>query len=86
MNEEKKQQLLAELGPNSKPTLFARLLSGLVDRSRSECVRSLDKTYKIYKHTPEDRRQLETKLFNNAVDMINEKHPDWGIADYHINA
>lgn len=31
MNEEKKQQLLAELGPNSKPTLFARLLSGLVD-------------------------------------------------------
>ena len=62
------------------------LLSGLVDRSHSECVRSLDKTYKIYKHTPEDRRQLETKLFNNAIDMINEKHPDWGIADYHINA
>lgn len=72
---------------NNLPCLRAYvLLSGLVDRSRSECVRSLDKTYKIYKHTPEDRRQLETKLFNNAIDMINEKHPDWGIADYHINA
>ena len=62
------------------------LLSGLVDRSRSECVRSLDKVYKIYKHTPEEKRQLETKLFNNAIDMINEKHPDWGISDYRINA
>ena len=62
------------------------LLSGLVDRSRSECVRSLDKVYKIYKHTPEEKRQLETKLFNNAIDMSNEKHPDWGISDYRINA
>ena len=62
------------------------LLSGLVDRSRSECVRSLDKIYKIYKHTPEERKQLETKLFNKAIDLINEKHPDWGVADYHINA
>ena len=62
------------------------LLSGLIDRSRFECIRALDKIYKIYKHTPEDRRQLETKLFNNAIDLINEKHPDWGIADYRINA
>ena len=52
------------------------LLSGLVDRSRSECVRSLDKVYKLYKHTPEERKQLETKLFNNAIDLVNKKHPD----------
>ena len=72
---------------NTLPCLRAYiLLSGLVDRSRSECVRSLDKIYKIYKHTPEDRRQLETKLFNNAIDFINEKHPDWGISEYRINA
>ena len=62
------------------------LVSGLVDRSRSECVRSLDKVYKIYKHTPEERRQLESKLFNKAIDLVHEKHPDWGIADYRINA
>ena len=31
MNEEKKNQLVAELGPNSKPTFFARVLSGLID-------------------------------------------------------
>ena len=62
------------------------LLSGLVDRSRSECVRSLDKVYKLYKHTPEEKKQLETKLFNNAIDLVNEKHSDWGIGDYRINA
>ena len=62
------------------------LLSGLVDRSRSECVRSLDKVYKIYKHTPEEKKLIETKLFNNAIDLVNEKHPDWGISEYRINA
>ncbi len=62
------------------------LLSGLVDRSRSECVRSLDKVYRLYKHTPEEKRRLETKLFNIAIEMIAEKHPDWGISDYRINA
>ena len=61
------------------------LLSGVVDRSRSECVRALDKTFKIYKHTPEEKRNLETKLFNNAIDIVHEKHPDWGIGDYKIN-
>ena len=60
------------------------LLSALVDRSRSECVRSLDKIYKIYKHTPEEKRNLETKLFNKAIDIIVEKHPDWEISEYHI--
>ena len=31
MNEEKKNQMIRDLGPNSKPTILARLLSGLVD-------------------------------------------------------
>lgn len=62
------------------------LLSAFVDRSRFECIRSLDKTFKVYKHTSEDKKALETKLFNKAIDMINEKHPDWGINEYRINA
>ena len=31
MDEEKKNRFIRDLGPNSKPTIFARLLSGLVD-------------------------------------------------------
>jgi uncharacterized RDD family membrane protein YckC len=31
MDEEKKNNLIRDLGPNSKPTIFARLLAGLVD-------------------------------------------------------
>lgn len=31
MDQEKKNQLIRDLGPNSKPTIFARLLSGLID-------------------------------------------------------
>lgn len=61
------------------------LISGLLDRSRSECVRVLDKVYKAYKRTPENRRELESKLFNKALNLVIEKHPDWNLSDYLIN-
>ena len=61
------------------------LVSALLDRSRSECVRTLDKVYKSYKRTPEAKRPLESKLFNKALDLIIEKHPDWNVGDYKIN-
>ena len=61
------------------------LVSGLLDRSRSECVRVLDKVYKAYKRTPENRRELESKLFNKALNLVIEKHPDWNLSDYLIN-
>ena len=61
------------------------LVSALLDRSRSECVRSLDKVYKAYKKTPENRRLLESKLFNKALGLVIEKHPDWALNDYLIN-
>ena len=61
------------------------LISSLLDRSHSECFRSLDKVYKAYKRTVPERRALESKLFNKALEIINEKHPDWNIMDYKIN-
>ena len=61
------------------------LISGLLDKSRSECVRSLDKTYKSYKRTPESRRLLESKLFNKALNLVIEKHPEWNLNDYLLN-
>ncbi len=61
------------------------LVSALLDRSHSECVRTLDKVYKAYKRTPEERRNLESKLFNKALNLIIEKHPDWNLGEYLIN-
>ena len=61
------------------------LVSALLDRSHSECVRALDKVYKAYKRTPQERRELESKLFNKALNLVIEKHPDWNLGDYLIN-
>ena len=47
-------------------------------------MRTLDKVYKAYKRTPENRRPLESKLFNIALEMANKKHPDWNLGDYAI--
>ena len=62
------------------------LVSGLIDRSHSETIRTLDKVYKAYKKTPENRRKLESKLFNKALNLVIEKHPDWNLDDYLIKA
>ena len=71
---------------SSLPFLRAYILiSGLLDRSRSECVRALDKVYKSYKRTPESRRNLEIKLFNKSLNLVIEKHPDWNLEAYLIN-
>ena len=61
------------------------LISGLLDKSHSECVRSLDRTYKSYKRTAENRRLLESRLFNKALNLVIEKHPDWNLNDYLLN-
>lgn len=61
------------------------LVSSLLDRSHSECFRSLDKVYKAYKKTVPERRELESKLFNKALELVNAKYPDWNVMDYKIN-
>lgn len=62
------------------------LMSGLVDRSRWECDRSLKKAYKAYKRTPVERRELESKLFNLGLQKVVDKYPEWNFQDYKINA
>ena len=62
------------------------LVAGLIDRSKSECTRILDKVYKSYRKTPESKRALESKLFNVALQLVVDKHPDWGLEEYKINA
>ncbi len=60
------------------------LIAGIIDKSKSEVNRTLDKVFKVYKHTPENRRSLESKLYNKALQLVSEKHPEWGIVDYAI--
>lgn len=60
------------------------LIAGLIDKSKSEVNRTLDKVFKAYKHTPENRRSLESKLYNKALKLVSDKHPDWGIEEYAI--
>ena len=61
------------------------LISSLLDRSHSECFRTLDRVYKAYKRTLPERRTLESKLFNKALEIVNEKYPDWKVLEYKIN-
>ena len=61
------------------------LVSALIDRSKSECHRVLDKVYKAYRKTPEKKRPLETKLFNIALQLVIDKHPEWELNEYKIN-
>ena len=71
---------------NGLPFLRAYILvSALLDRSHSECFRSLDKVYNAYKKTLPEKRALESKLFNRALELVNEKHPDWNVMEYRIN-
>lgn len=68
--------------------LFLRayvLVAGILDKSRSECTRTLSKVFKAYKRTPDTKRSIESKLFNLAIDKVNEKHPDWELLEYKIN-
>ena len=43
------------------------LMSGLLDKSRSECIIALNNVYRAFKHTPKNRQQTEIVLFNEAL-------------------
>lgn len=60
------------------------LLSGLLDKSQSECYRVLEKVQKSYSRVPEARKPLEKKLFNEALDRVIQVHPHWDDLDQYI--
>lgn len=61
------------------------LMAGLFDKSRSECHLVLKKTYKAYKRTPDVRKKLEIKLFNQALNKLIAVHPNWELENYRMN-
>lgn len=60
------------------------LMSGLLDKSRSECIIALNNVYRAFKHTPKNRQQTEITLFNEALDRVCKAHPDWELDGYKL--
>lgn len=60
------------------------LMSGLLDKSRSECIIALNSVYKAFKKTPKNRQATEVTLFNEALDKVVTAHPDWELDGYKL--
>lgn len=60
------------------------LLAGLMDRSKSEVLRTINNIQKSFKSTPKARRPIEVKLFNLALSKVEETNPKWDLAEYHL--
>ena len=61
------------------------LICGLVDRSHSECILTLNNVFKAYKKTNPNRKDTERELFNEALEKVIECNPKWEeIRDYHL--
>ncbi len=58
------------------------LMSGLLDRSQSECELTIERVKKAFKSTPENRKQTEMKLYNEAILKVDELHPEWGLKEH----
>lgn len=61
------------------------LISGLLDKSRSECFIAINRVKKAFKATPKNRQATELMLFNEAIMKVDEAHPDWELKDYQID-
>ena len=60
------------------------LMSGLLDKSRSECIIALNNVYRAFKHTPKNRQHTEVTLFNEALQKVVDAHPDWELEGYKL--
>ena len=61
------------------------LMSGLLDKSRSECIIALNNVYRAFKKTPKNRQKTEVVLFNEALDKVVAAHPDWELEGYKLH-
>ena len=61
------------------------LMSGLLDKSRSECLIAINNVNKGISRTTQQRKNIEISLFNEAIDKVSEVHPDWELQDYKVD-
>lgn len=60
------------------------LISGLLDKSRSETMIAINNVSKSFNKTPKRRQNTEITLFNEAIDRVDAAHPDWGVGNYKL--
>ncbi|MCD8194937.1 MAG: hypothetical protein LUD22_01365 [Coprobacillus sp.] len=58
------------------------LMSGLLDRSQSECELTINRVKKAFKNTPDNRKEMERNLYNEAILKVDELHPEWGLKEH----
>jgi len=58
------------------------LMSGLLDKSRSECIIAINKVGASLKRTSANRKEIEKKLYNNALKKVHDNHPKWELDQY----
>lgn len=61
------------------------LMAGLLDKSRSECIRTINNANTAFKRVPETRRMTEANLYNEALKMVCDAHPKWELEQYKLN-
>ena len=61
------------------------LMSGLLDKSRSECIIAINKVRGAYKKTPDVRKVVEKTLYNDALKKVDEAHPKWELSKYTLD-
>ena len=60
------------------------LMSGLLDKSRSECVIAINKVGAALKKSSESRREIEKNLYNTALEKVHSAHPKWELDKYYL--
>lgn len=58
------------------------LMSGLLDKSRSECNLALKSLLKAYRDVPNNRKALERQLFNDGLKKVIDAHPTWELEKF----
>lgn len=61
------------------------LMSGLLDKSRSETLIAINNVSKAFNRTPKRRQNTEIALFNEALARVDEAHPDWEVGQYKLD-
>lgn len=58
------------------------LMSGLLDKSKSETELALNNVLKAFKRTSRARQPIELKLYNQALQKVIEAHPAWKLEGF----
>ena len=58
------------------------LMSGILDKSKSETELALNNVLKAFKRTSKPRQPIELKLYNMALRKVIEAHPNWKLEGF----